>query len=48
MRRVILFLLILLASAPAWAVVYYPLLTNNGFVYAGFVFGVSAFGSGRF
>jgi hypothetical protein len=48
MRKVVVFLIVVMAATPALAVIYYPLLTNNTFVYAGFVFGVSAFGSGRF
>jgi hypothetical protein len=43
----IVLLAVALAAGPAGAVIL-PLLTNNSFVYAGWVFGSSAFGSGRF
>lgn len=48
MRLLVLFMVVLvLAAGPAGAVIL-PLLTNGTFVYAGWNFGFSAFGSGRF
>jgi hypothetical protein len=48
LRILVFFLVVLvLAAGPAGAVIL-PLLTNGSFVYTGWVFGSSAFGSGRF
>jgi hypothetical protein len=46
-RWLIIVVLLVIAALPASAAIV-PLLTNNSFVYAGWVFGYSRFGSGRF
>jgi hypothetical protein len=47
MRKFIIALIIIMAAGAASATVR-PLLTNNTFVYTGWLFGYSSFGTGHF
>lgn len=48
-RYIIAVLLFCTAAPAAYALVIHPLLSQNGsFIYSGFSFGNSAFGTGRF